>query len=66
MLGAGSSLEWRGPGRWAGHWELQPHMGLLAQRMFMKHLLGARLDQRLRTQVSNAGQVLKKLLHEGR
>ena len=37
-----------------------------ARRMFKKHLLGARLDQRLRTQVSNAGQVLKKLLHEGR
>ena len=41
-------------------------MGLPAQRMFVKHLLGARLDQRLRTQVSNAGQVLKKLLVEGR
>ena len=41
-------------------------MGLPAQWMFVKHLLGARLDQRLRTQVSNARQVLKKLLVEGR
>ena len=34
--------------------------------MFIKHLLWARLDQMLRTQVSKAQQVLKKLLDEER
>lgn len=37
-----------------------------AQRMFKKHLLGARLDQRLRTWESKVPPALEKLLVEGR
>ena len=44
-----------------GHTRVLP-----AQQMFKKHLLGARLDERLRTQVSNAGLVLEKVLIEGK
>ena len=34
--------------------------------MFMRHLLWAKLDQRLRTQVSKAQPILMKLSDEGR
>ena len=37
-----------------------------ARRMFKKHLLGARLDQRLRTWVSKVLPALEELLVEGR
>ena len=66
MLGLGAHRSGGVPGGGldagsCGHTRVLP-----AQQMFKKHLLGARLDERLRTQVSNAGPVLEKQLKGGR
>ena len=62
VLGAGSSLRWKGQGRQAGHEELQPHVGPSSSVDVYEP---SALDQRLRIRVNKVRFILKKLFVEG-